>query len=232
DLLKEYEPHIHPIQIHINEHSKSINEALNSYSPLQLIIFTAIITSIVLWFYNFIFNNDEDIKVRLLQTIFRLLRRIPVIQRKIAQTKTNTLTSVYSDLAKSIHGHNFSTALPPKGLSEEDLITKLREYKDLEHIKYRNGRVSGCVYSVEKNDLTSIYCEILKLFGATNPLHADVFPDIRTMEAECVRMVATMFHGGPECCGTMTSGGTESLLMACKTYRDLALSKGIKRPEM
>jgi len=30
----------------------------------------------------------------------------------------------------------------------------------------------------------------------------------------------------------MTSGGTESLLMACKTYRDLAFSKGITQPEM
>ncbi|CAF4876398.1 unnamed protein product, partial [Rotaria sp. Silwood1] len=70
------------------------------------------------------------------------------------------------------------------------------------------------------------------LFGDTNPLHADVFPDIRTMEAEVVRCVATMFHGDDNVCGTMTSGGTESLLMACKTYRDMALAKGIKRPEM
>lgn len=30
----------------------------------------------------------------------------------------------------------------------------------------------------------------------------------------------------------MTSGGTESILMACKAYRDLAYERGIKRPEM
>lgn len=30
----------------------------------------------------------------------------------------------------------------------------------------------------------------------------------------------------------MTSGGTESILMACKAYRDLAYEKGIKHPEM
>ncbi|CAF5026611.1 unnamed protein product, partial [Rotaria magnacalcarata] len=57
-------------------------------------------------------------------------------------------------------------------------------------------------------------------------------PDIRTMEAEVVRCIATMFHGDKNVCGTMTSGGTESLLMACKTYRDIAIAKGIKRPEM
>ncbi|CAF5011387.1 unnamed protein product, partial [Rotaria magnacalcarata] len=45
------------------------------------------------------------------------------------------------------------------------------------------------------------------------------------MEAETVRCVATMFHGDTDVCGTMTSGGTESILMACKTYRDLAIAK-------
>lgn len=30
----------------------------------------------------------------------------------------------------------------------------------------------------------------------------------------------------------MTSGGTESILMACKAYRDMAYEKGIKYPEM
>ncbi|ETE63813.1 Sphingosine-1-phosphate lyase 1 [Ophiophagus hannah] len=52
------------------------------------------------------------------------------------------------------------------------------------------------------------------------------------MEAEVVRMACTLFHGGAKSCGTMTSGGTESILLACKAYRDLAYEKGIKYPEM
>lgn len=36
------------------------------------------------------------------------------------------------------------------------------------------------------------------------------------MEAEVVAMTLALFHGTPECCGTMTSGGTESILMAVK----------------
>jgi sphinganine-1-phosphate aldolase len=80
-----------------------------------------------------------------------------------------------------------------------------------------------------------------------------VFPDIRKMEAEVVRMVCRMFHGDDESCGTvnwsflsfyfqelltllikkkMTSGGTESILLACKAARDYASKRGIKRPEM
>jgi len=30
----------------------------------------------------------------------------------------------------------------------------------------------------------------------------------------------------------MTSGGTESIMLACKAYRDLAHSRGIQKPEM
>lgn len=61
------------------------------------------------------------------------------------------------------------------------------------------------------------------------------------MESEVVSMALSLFNsplptsainktGGA---GTTTSGGTESILMACKTYRDRARAeKGIKEPEM
>ena len=42
------------------------------------------------------------------------------------------------------------------------------------------------------------------MFAWTNPLHADIFPDIRKMEAEVVRMCCTMFNGGPETAGTVS----------------------------
>ena len=43
------------------------------------------------------------------------------------------------------------------------------------------------------------------MFAWTNPLHPDVFPDIRKMEAEVVRMSCTLFNGGDESCGTVSS---------------------------
>ncbi len=76
------------------------------------------------------------------------------------------------------------------------------------------------------------------------------------MEAEVVRMVCRMFNGDDETCGTvnqmffydirlvlriltvfvlffqMTSGGTESILLACKAARDFARKRGVKKPEM
>jgi len=74
------------------------------------------------------------------------------------------------------------------------------------------------------------------------------------MEAEVVRLVLNLFHGDSNGCGTvsyykkkqnkvttnfffllfkMTSGGTESIVMACKAYRDFGRNEyGIKKGEI
>lgn len=47
-----------------------------------------------------------------------------------------------------------------------------------------------------------------------------------------LKFTAQLFHIDDNACGVMTSGGTESCLLAVKTYRDLGKAKGIKKPEM
>lgn len=52
------------------------------------------------------------------------------------------------------------------------------------------------------------------------------------MEAEIVAMCLRMYNH-PDGAGVTTSGGTESIIMAIKTYRDWAeATKGITEPEM
>ncbi|CAF0955507.1 unnamed protein product [Adineta ricciae] len=228
-LLDKFDPQLHFLQ----EKARSLNQQLSStYSPLQLVTTTALVTTCVIGVYRFIFIHEEDLVIRLRETVFRLARRLPVVQRQIAKAREDTLTSVCNDIATSIAGHKFIQSLPTQGLSKKKLLEKLEQYRNFEKINFQDGQVSGCVYKIPRTDMTDIYQQIFILFGDSNPLHVDVFPDIRTMEAEVVRCVATMFHGNESVCGTMTSGGTESLIMACKTYRDLAYSKGISKPEM
>jgi sphinganine-1-phosphate aldolase len=68
----------------------------------------------------------------------------------------------------------------------------------------------------------------------SNPLHADVWPSATKFEAEIVSMCANMLGGeGQDICGTVSSGGTESIMLAMKSYRDWAReAKGITKPEM
>ena len=69
-----------------------------------------------------------------------------------------------------------------------------------------------------------IYIYVLLLFV----FHA------RQMETEVVSMTAAMMNGDDDTVGFMTSGGTESILMAVKAYRDRArkLFPHIKKPEI
>ena len=69
-------------------------------------------------------------------------------------------------------------------------------------------------------------------YAVSKALHPDVFPAIRKMEAGIVSMCLRLYNN-PNGAGTMTSGGTESIIMAVKTYRNWARSvKGITEPEM
>lgn len=71
-------------------------------------------------------------------------------------------------------------------------------------------------------------------FMHENALNPMVFPSLRHFETEIVAMVAHMLHGDGGVVGNVTSGGTESILMAVKTYRDRARSlySQITQPEM
>lgn len=65
-----------------------------------------------------------------------------------------------------------------------------------------------------------------------------MFPSVVRFEAEVVAMTAAILGSkekasGGQICGNMTSGGTESILLAVKSSRDyMKAKKGITKPEM
>jgi sphinganine-1-phosphate aldolase len=96
---------------------------------------------------------------------------------------------------------------------------------------YKLGKLSGAVYH-GGDDMEKVIVAAYQRYCVSNPLHPDVFPTIRKMEAEIVSMCLRMYNN-PEGAGTMTSGGTESIIMSMKTHRDWARAvKGITEPEI
>lgn len=132
---------------------------------------------------------------------------------------------------KDAAGDEVLRAIPTEGKSEKDLLAVLDRWQSCERAHWENGQVSGGIYH-GGDDLNAFLVRVYGMFSLSNPLHTEVFPFVRKMEAEVVRMTVSLFRGGDECCGTMTSGGTESILMAVKSYRDEALSRGIDEPEI
>ncbi len=122
--------------------------------------------------------------------------------------------------------------IPEKGIPETDLLKDMENIRK-DDINWRNGKVWSLVYHA-----TDEHTEMLKkaytMFFSKNALSPMAFPSLRMFETEVISMAVDLFNGDKRCCGSMTSGGTESLLMAIKTYRDWAEEKfpNIKEPEM
>ncbi|MEJ2886430.1 pyridoxal phosphate-dependent decarboxylase family protein [Actinomycetospora aeridis] len=91
------------------------------------------------------------------------------------------------------------------------------------------GRTLAYVYDSGLADADEIGRTALASFGATNGLDPTAFPSLAAMERDLIAFARPLFHAPPEAVGTVTSGGTESILLAVQTARDAAT---VERPAM
>ena len=131
-------------------------------------------------------------------------------------------------------------ALPEKGREKEAILKELTIMAEEENAKWETGQVSGTFYHAGKAHRDFLN-KTFALFSHVNTLQVDLCPSMFKMESEVISMTAKMLHGddvkkahsSDDVCGTMTSGGSESIMMAMKTYRDWAREKkGINDPEI
>jgi glutamate/tyrosine decarboxylase-like PLP-dependent enzyme len=181
-----------------------------------------------------IFKKISDSAVRL---FLAGAKKIPAVRSKISAQYDSLVKELEPSLKPYRASHESYSSIPVKGVPKKKILDLMKDLEKREREKWENGFVSGAVYHGGKEHidfLNSVYA----LYSQTNPLHTDVWPSIGKFEAEIVSMTADMLGranaGKPEeICGTVTSGGTESILLAMKTYRDRARAeKGITRPEM
>lgn len=122
--------------------------------------------------------------------------------------------------------------LPEHGLGHEKVLAILTELQSKESDSWKQGFVSGAVYHGQDPHIR-FASRAYSLASQTNPLHPDVWPSTARMEGEIVAMAARMLGGGEGTRGAITSGGTESILMAMKAYRDWGKAKrSITEPEL
>jgi tyrosine decarboxylase MnfA len=122
--------------------------------------------------------------------------------------------------------------LPENGISEEEILKKMEVIQE-DDINWKDGKVWSLVYHASEKH-TEMLKKASAMFFSKNALSPMAFPSLKKFETEVISMAVDLFGGDNRCCGSMTSGGTESLLMAVKTYRDWAREKHphIKEPEM
>lgn len=167
------------------------------------------------------------------------LQRIPAARRRIDAAFDEMLAPLRRELRPYDGEIPTHRTLPDAGRPEDEVLSHLDRMAEREKDRWFGGRVSGAVYHGGEAH-AAFMSEVYRRFGQTNPLHPDVWPSLSKFEAEIVAMTADMLGAeaaraadpAADVCGTVTSGGTESILLAMKAYRDRARARGLRRVEI
>ena len=117
------------------------------------------------------------------------------------------------------------------GRATAEVLRELKGYA-VDDPNYREGRLWSLVYHLD-DEYAAFLAEAYASYSAANGLNPTAFKSLKRLETEIIAATAELLHGTPEVCGVVTSGGTESCLLAVKTYRDLArTTRRVTRPEM
>lgn len=117
--------------------------------------------------------------------------------------------------------------LPSHGTPSAQLLEQMRDLRARD-ANWRDGRTWSLVYYAGE-ELTRLLESAYLMYFHENGLSPMAFPSLRRFEAEVVAMAAGLLGGDGGVVGNMTSGGSESILMAVKTARDRARAE---RPEV
>lgn len=121
---------------------------------------------------------------------------------------------------------------PQKGILREKLLSDLNALKSGDS-DWKQGRMFSLVFNAGE-ETARVAEEAYALFMVENGLSPFAFPSLLTMENEVTAMIADLFHGDSDTVGNMTSGGSESIMVAVKAARDYTRARKphIVQPEL
>jgi glutamate/tyrosine decarboxylase-like PLP-dependent enzyme len=174
----------------------------------------------------------ERLPPRLAGWAYRSARRVPSLRR--------SLDAGYEAMLDDAPGEKPEAEvavyrrLPERALERDEILADVAALAESEEAAWRDGKASGAVYHGEREHIEFLN-DVYAMQSQSNPLHLDLWPSGMKFESEVVAMTAAMLGSetaaddGDEIVGTITSGGTESIFLAMKAYRDRA---GKRKPEM
>jgi sphinganine-1-phosphate aldolase len=121
-----------------------------------------------------IFGSLSDLYISVRRYLYGVFLRLPGVRTKVQTQIAETILKLERKLVPSGPGVERITSLPSTGWSEEEVRKKLGDLADI----YHGG-----------DELIRLQTEAFGKFTVANPIHPDVFPGVRKMEAEVVAMV-------------------------------------------
>ncbi len=120
---------------------------------------------------------------------------------------------------------------PTAGTPADEVLDRMAALR-VDDNDWRAGRTFSLVYTAGP-EVHELLERAHTMYLAENALNTSVFPSLKHMQADVTGAVADLFHGDGSAGGFMTSGGTESILMAVKAAREWGRAeRGITEPEI
>ncbi|MDD2923043.1 MAG: aminotransferase class V-fold PLP-dependent enzyme, partial [Anaerolineales bacterium] len=169
---------------------------------------------------------------RFLAYVEKRIKKIPGVNEKIEAEYAEIMIELEKSTKPYKNKFAAFTEIPASGRDYADILADMESMRAEEESHWRDGFVSGAVYHGDQKHIDFLN-QVYAINSQSNPLHADVWHSATKFEAEIIAMTANMLGGDGDVCGAVSSGGTESIMLAMKTYRDYARDKkGITKPEM
>lgn len=111
-------------------------------------------------------------------------------------------------------------ALEKDGLSDTQVLAELDELAR-DDVDWRTGRILTGLYDPGRTAY-ELSAKAYSRFLTQNALYINMYPSAGRMEKDVVNSLAELLRGDDAVVGNMTSGGTESIILAVKTARDHA----------
>jgi sphinganine-1-phosphate aldolase len=109
-------------------------------------------------------------------------------------------------------------ALRKTGEPRETILAELSRYAEND-VDWRTGKLLTGLYDAGEG-AHGVAIDAYTRFLAQNALYINMYPSLGRLERDVVSSVAELLRADGDVVGSITSGGTESILMAVKTARD------------
>ncbi|CAD8082611.1 unnamed protein product [Paramecium primaurelia] len=214
----------------------SMHEYTKSFDIFDTAILVSIISVLGLWALRNLRFPNKDYNQSFFgyfkaQIFIFLVNYCPGVNSYIEKQKAIALESFSSSMEKMTSKKTLK--IPENGIDSDTMMDKMNEWIERDSKHNGSGKVSGSLYVMPDKQFIKNAQDFCKHFIYSNPMHADLWPATRQMEAEVIRMTGDLFGQEKEGIGIVTTGGTESIILAMLAYRNWGESqKGINKPNI
>ena len=115
-------------------------------------------------------------------------------------------------------------------MTKDEIVAALTR-KRAGDARWQEGRTFSLVYDGGPG-VNEVAEAAAQMFLHENALNTKAFPSLAELQSEVVGACAGLLHAPDGAAGFMTSGGTESILLAVKAARERGRERGVSAPEM